>query len=60
MLLDALKDFSWYNEPENVRFQEDGLLVDSCLKRIFGRIWLIVLIKTTAIFFIRLPEGILH
>ena len=29
MLLDALKDFSWYNEPENVRFQEDGLLVDS-------------------------------
>ncbi len=29
MLLDALKDFRWYNEPENVRFQEDGLLVDS-------------------------------
>lgn len=28
MLLDALKDFSWYNEPENVRFQEEHLLVD--------------------------------
>lgn len=28
MLLDALKDFSWYNEPENVRFTEDGMQVE--------------------------------
>ena len=29
MLLDALKDFSWYNEPENVRFVENGMLVET-------------------------------
>ncbi len=28
MLLDALKDFNWYNEPENVRFTDGGMLVD--------------------------------
>ncbi len=29
MLLDCLKDFSWYNEPANVRFVEDGMLVET-------------------------------
>lgn len=29
MLLDALKDFEWYNEAENVRFSEKGMLVES-------------------------------
>lgn len=29
MLLDSLKDFSWYNEPANVRFVESGMLVES-------------------------------
>lgn len=29
MLLDALKDFCWYNEPLNVRFVENGMLVDT-------------------------------
>ena len=27
MLLDFLKDFQWYNEPENVRFSEKGMQV---------------------------------
>ncbi len=27
MLLDALKDFEWQNEPENVRFNENGMVV---------------------------------
>lgn len=27
MLLDALKRFEWYNEPENVRFNERGMVV---------------------------------
>lgn len=29
MLLDSLKDFSWYNEPSNVRFVEEGMLVET-------------------------------
>lgn len=29
MLLDALKDFEWYNEPENVRFNDLGMVVTS-------------------------------
>ncbi len=28
MLLDALKDFNWYNEPLNVRFNEQGMIVE--------------------------------
>jgi len=28
MLLDALKDFNWYNEPDNVRFTDGGMLID--------------------------------
>ncbi len=28
MLLDALKDFNWYNEPENVRFNDDGMVIN--------------------------------
>lgn len=28
MLLDALRDFSWYNEPHNVRFIEEGMIVE--------------------------------
>lgn len=28
MLLDALKDFNWLNEPENVRFNEKGMVID--------------------------------
>ena len=29
MLLDALRNFSWYNEPENVRFTEEGMLIET-------------------------------
>lgn len=29
MLLDSLKHFSWYNEPSNVRFVEEGMLVET-------------------------------
>lgn len=29
MLLDALKDFEWYNEPENVRFNDVGMVVNT-------------------------------
>ena len=29
MLLDSLKDFEWYNEPENVRFNDAGMIVES-------------------------------
>ncbi len=29
MLLDALKDFNWYNEPNNVRFTEQGMSVET-------------------------------
>lgn len=29
MLLDSLKHFSWYNEPLDVRFREEGMLVAS-------------------------------
>lgn len=29
MLLDALKDFEWYNEPENVRFNDFGMVVNT-------------------------------
>lgn len=29
MLLDALRDFEWYNDPENVRFTELGMEVSS-------------------------------
>lgn len=29
MLLDALKDFCWYNEPLNVRFVENGMLINT-------------------------------
>lgn len=29
MLLDALKDFEWYNEPENVRFNELGMVINT-------------------------------
>ncbi len=29
MLLDALKDFSWHNEPFNVRFSEEGMIVET-------------------------------
>lgn len=29
MLLDALKNFSWYNEPSNVRFIEEGMLIET-------------------------------
>lgn len=29
MLLDALKDFEWYNEPENVRFNDLGMVVNA-------------------------------
>ena len=28
MRLDALKDFEWYNEPENVRFSDLGMVVN--------------------------------
>lgn len=28
MLLDALRDFTWYNEPHNVRFIEEGMIVE--------------------------------
>ena len=29
MLLDSLKDFSWYNEPADVSFGEDGMTVET-------------------------------
>ena len=29
MLLDSLKTFTWYNEPANVRFVEEGMLVET-------------------------------
>lgn len=29
MLLDSLKHYNWYNEPSNVRFVEDGMLVET-------------------------------
>lgn len=29
MLLDALKDFEWYNEPENVRFNDWGMVINT-------------------------------
>ncbi|MBE6451866.1 MAG: DUF1349 domain-containing protein [Alphaproteobacteria bacterium] len=29
MLLDSLKDFHWYNEPANVRFVENGMMLDT-------------------------------
>lgn len=29
MLLDSLKHYSWYNEPSNVRFVEEGMLVET-------------------------------
>ncbi len=29
MLLDSLKDFFWLNEPANVRFVEEGMLVET-------------------------------
>lgn len=29
MLLDSLKDFSWDNEPANVRFDENGMVVET-------------------------------
>lgn len=35
MLLDALKHFEWYNEPENVRFNDLGMVVNSRSKTDF-------------------------
>lgn len=29
MILENIKDFDWYNEPENVRFIEEGLLIEA-------------------------------
>ena len=29
MLLDVLRNFSWYNEPANVRFIEEGMLIET-------------------------------
>lgn len=29
MLLDSLRNFSWYNEPQNVRFNEEGMVVEA-------------------------------
>lgn len=35
MLLDALKNFEWYNEPENVRFNDRGMVVNTKQKTDF-------------------------
>lgn len=35
MLLDSLKDFEWYNEPFNVRFIEQGMVVEPLEKTDF-------------------------
>ena len=35
MLLDVLKDFEWYNEPENVRFNDAGMVIDTRAKTDF-------------------------
>lgn len=29
MLLDSLRNFSWFNEPQNVRFNEEGMVVEA-------------------------------
>ena len=29
MLLENIKDFNWYNDPQNVRFVEEGMLVEA-------------------------------
>lgn len=35
MLLDSLKDFEWYNEPYDVRFTEQGMIVEPQAKTDF-------------------------
>lgn len=29
MLLEEIKDFEWYNDPQNVRFVEEGMLIEA-------------------------------
>ena len=29
MLLENIKDFNWYNDPQNVRFVEEGMLIEA-------------------------------
>ena len=29
MILETIKNFDWYNEPQNVRFIEEGLLIEA-------------------------------
>ena len=29
MILEKIKNFDWYNEPKNVRFIEEGILVET-------------------------------
>lgn len=35
MFLDSLKYFTWYNEPENVRFVEEGMVVEAAAQTDF-------------------------
>ncbi len=30
MILEKIKNFDWYNEPKNVRFIEEGILIETC------------------------------
>lgn len=52
MLLDALRDFEWLNEPLDVNFDEMGMRVLTHDKTDFGSQRTISLAKTTAISFI--------
>ena len=51
MLLEALRDFEWYNEPREVSFSDRGVKLPRLRIPIFGRIPCVLIIKTTAIFF---------
>jgi len=49
MLLETLKEFDWMNEPQRVRFDEDGMLPQN-IGRIFGIAPNMIFVKKTGIF----------
>ena len=59
MLLDALRDFTWYNEPHNVRFIEEGMIVEVAEQTDFWQSAAHIFIGITDTFFIRKKPEIL-
>ncbi len=57
MILDNVKDFSWYNDPLNVRFVEEGMLIEAAPRTDFWQNSDINFHKDNGHIFARATEG---